>query len=64
MMETLITALRAGRPEHTPEAEMVLVAVDGATVTLTLDDGETLVFDAAELAAAQGFTRRRRQEAA
>jgi hypothetical protein len=44
-MDTLITALRAGRPEHTPEAEQVLVTVDGATVTLTLDDGEALHFD-------------------
>jgi hypothetical protein len=63
VIESLITALRAGRPEHTPEAEMVLVTVDGATVTLTLDDGETLAFDAAELAAAQGFARRHREAA-
>jgi hypothetical protein len=51
-MEHVITALRAGRPEHTPEAEPIVVAVDGATATLTLDDGETLAFDAVELRAA------------
>jgi hypothetical protein len=62
-MDTLITALRAGHPGPIPEAEMVLVTVDGATVTLTLDDGETLAFDVGELAAAQGFARRH-QEAA
>lgn len=54
MPESLLTALRAARPEHTPEAESVLVTVDGATTTLTLDDGETLAFDAAELRAAIG----------
>ena len=48
-MDNLITALRAGRPEHTPEAEPVLVSVDGHRATLTLDDGETLDFDAGEL---------------
>ena len=48
-MDRLITALRAGRPEHTPEAEPVLMAVHGSTVTLTLDDGETLSFDLGEL---------------
>ena len=51
-MEHLITALRAGRLEHTPESEPVLVAVDGGQATLTLDDGETLAFDVAELTAA------------
>lgn len=52
-MERVITALRAGRPEHTPEAESVLVDVtaDG-TARLTLDDGETLSFDVVELAVA------------
>lgn len=48
----LITCDRAGRREHSPEAEPVLVAVDGDAVTLTLDDGEMLEFDASELRAA------------
>lgn len=47
--QQLITALRAGRAEHTPEAEPVLVEVDETTATLTLDDGETLRFDVVEL---------------
>lgn len=51
-MDRFITALRAGRPEHTPEAEGVLVASDGSACTLTLDDGETLTFDVAELLSA------------
>lgn len=49
---TLLMALRAGRPEHSPEAEPVLAYVQGATVRLELDDGEILEFDAAELRAA------------
>jgi hypothetical protein len=49
---TLITALRAGRAEHTPEAEGVLVGVRGETATLVLDDGEELSFDLGELRAA------------
>lgn len=53
-MESVVTALRAGRPEHTPESEAVLVALTGTTVTLTLDDGETLAFDVVELRAALG----------
>jgi hypothetical protein len=52
-METLITAHRAGRAEHTPEAEPVLVTVvAGEAAVLVLDDGETLTFDHAELCAA------------
>lgn len=50
-MERLITCLRAGRPEHTPEAEPVLVSQHGNVVTLTLDDGETLTFTLGELLA-------------
>ena len=48
----LVMALRAGRPEHTPEAEPVLVSRDGESVVLELDDGERLELDAAELRAA------------
>lgn len=45
----LIMATRAGRPEHTPEAEPVLVAQTSSEVILVLDDGEELRFDQAEL---------------
>lgn len=48
----LVMALRAGRPEHTPEAEPVLVTVDDQNVVLELDDGERLELDLAELRAA------------
>lgn len=47
---TLIMALRRGLPEHSGDAEPVLVLRDGADVILTLDDGEQLVLDALELA--------------
>lgn len=46
---TVIVALRAGRPEHTPEAEAVMVEHAGDHVVLILDDGERLEFDAVEL---------------
>jgi len=45
-------AERAGRAEHTPEAEPVVLVTSGDAVTLTLDDGEQLVFDRTELARA------------
>jgi hypothetical protein len=45
----LLMATRAGRPEHAPEAEPVLVAQTSAEVILVLDDGEELRFDQAEL---------------
>jgi hypothetical protein len=45
----LLMATRAGHPEHTPEAEPVLVAQTSAEVILVLDDGEELRFDQAEL---------------
>lgn len=48
----LLMATRAGRPEHTPEAEPVLIELQGNAVTITLDDGEALTLDAAELLAA------------
>jgi hypothetical protein len=50
----LVMALRAGRPEHTPELEPVLIAHEGTEVFLILDDGERLVFDVAELRSALG----------
>lgn len=44
-----LTILRAGRPEHTPEAEGVLIVREGASVRVELDDGDVLTFDRAEL---------------
>lgn len=48
MTEQLVMVTRdpAGAP---PEAEPVLVLVDDRSIVLVLDDGERLVFDAAEL---------------
>lgn len=50
----LVMATRAARPEHTPEAEPVLVAQTSAEVILVLDDGEELRFDQTELRKALG----------
>ena len=52
---TLICALRAGRPEHTPESEPVLIETVGAAVVFALDDGERLEFDRVELLSALGL---------
>jgi hypothetical protein len=49
---TLLMATRRGRPEHSGDAEPVMVDRHGDTVILTLDDGEQLVFDALELSSA------------
>jgi hypothetical protein len=46
---TLLMATRAGRLEHTPEAEPVLVAQTSAEIILVLDDGDELRFDRSEL---------------
>jgi hypothetical protein len=48
----LLMATRRGLPEHTGEAEPVLVYRDQGNVVLVLDDGEQLELDALELAAA------------
>lgn len=48
-MRTPLMALRAGRREHAPEAEPVVVEADGDTVRLELDDGEVIDFDRTEL---------------
>lgn len=48
-MPVLVMATRAGRPEHTPEAEPVLVAHTSHEVILVLDDGDELRFDRSEL---------------
>lgn len=54
-MQTPLMATRAGRPEHAPESEMVIVDVrDPEIVVLKLDDGEEITFDRVELCAALG----------
>lgn len=54
-MQTHLMAMRAGRPEHTPEAEPLLVDTDhDGVVRLVLDDGDTLDIDRVELLAACG----------
>ncbi len=53
MAHTMIGALRAGRPEHTMEAERVVVDTDTPNVVvLHLDDGERIELDRHELQAA------------
>lgn len=52
MTTTALVATRADRPEHTPEAEPVLVETTSDGVRVVLDDGITVEFDRAELAAA------------
>jgi len=52
---TLICALRAGRPEHSPESEPVLIETVGEAVVFVLDDGERLEFDRVELRSALGI---------
>lgn len=51
-MDTLLMVTRSGRPEHTPEAEPIVVVVEGDTCRLLLDDGEEIVCSASELHAA------------
>lgn len=48
----LLMATRRGLPEHTGEAEPVLVYRDGDNVVLVLDDGEQIEMDALELSRA------------
>lgn len=50
MAHRMLMALRAPRPESAPESEPVEIDTDDPTVVrITLDDGETLEFDAVEL---------------
>jgi hypothetical protein len=49
MTEQFLTALRAGRPQHTPEAEGVIVLTQGTNVILVMDDDERITFDREEL---------------
>lgn len=44
-----VLAAEHGTPEDAPDVEGVLVRVDDENVTLTLEDGERLVFNATEL---------------
>jgi len=50
--ESFLTIEHAGRPEHTPDIEGVVVRVDDESVIVTLEDGERLVFDTTELRSA------------
>lgn len=49
---TLLMATRRGLPEHSGDAEPVMIDRHGDSIILTLDDGEQLVFDALELSSA------------
>jgi 2-C-methyl-D-erythritol 4-phosphate cytidylyltransferase len=53
-METFLTALRAARADHLKdaEAEGVIVRTEGDDTIVTLDDGQVVAFDRAELHAA------------
>ncbi len=51
MAPQLLMVTRAGRPEHTPEAEPALIDTDGSALVLTLDDGETISLSTEEVVA-------------
>jgi len=51
-MAHMVMVNRAGRPEHTTEAEPLIVETRGDLVVLALDDGERLELDRSELLAA------------
>ena len=50
--DSLIMGLRRGLPDHSGDAEGILVSITGANVILTLEDGEMLELDRVELMAA------------
>jgi len=50
--DSLIMGLRRGLPQHSGDAEGILVSLAGAKVILTLEDGEMLELDRVELMAA------------
>jgi hypothetical protein len=52
--EIVLAAEVAGRPEHTPEIEDLLLCLDGESLTVTRTDGERIVLDRAELEAFLG----------
>jgi hypothetical protein len=47
----VLAAEVAGRPEHTPEVEDLLLRLDAVNLTVTRLDGERIVLDRAELEA-------------
>jgi hypothetical protein len=49
---SLVIVNRSGSPEHTPEAEGLVVETDGERAVLRLDDGEEIECDRGELIAA------------
>jgi hypothetical protein len=52
--EIVLAAEVAGRPEHTPEVEDLLLRLDADSFTVTRTDGERIVLDRAELEAFLG----------
>jgi hypothetical protein len=52
--EIVLSVEHAGRPEHTPDVEDLLLRVDPDSVTITREDGERFIFDRSELAKAVG----------
>ena len=54
----------AGRPEHTPEADSATFTTTDNTFELVTEDGERLIFDRAEIAAAAAPIAVRSQRAA
>ena len=60
MPEQFLTALRAGRPDHTPEPEPVLLHAFGESVVFEVGDDERITFDRQELLEASQRDRRDR----
>ena len=52
MREGILAFDHAGRPEHTPEPDSAVFVTTDHTFELTTEDGERLIFDRAEIAAA------------
>lgn len=49
LSEIVLAAEVAGRPEHTPEVEDLLLRLDPENLTVTREDGERIVLDRTEL---------------
>jgi hypothetical protein len=47
--EFVLAAEVAGRPEHSPDVEDLLLRLDDASLTVIREDGERLVLDRVEL---------------
>lgn len=58
MPAQFLTALRAGRPEHTPEPEGVVLVPFGESVVFEVGDDERITFDLRELLTALGEVER------